>query len=65
MRGKASAEFPFDTEIERTFHSRRRQARLAKLSSEEELISVHSDSESKHRSEHKETDSKSKFETKA
>src|SRR3954471_9902846 len=46
MRGKASAEFLFDAEIERTLHARRRQARLAKLEPEEEIVSVHSDSES-------------------
>src|SRR3954465_5788854 len=46
MRGKASAEFLFDAEIERTLHARRRQARLAKLEYEEEIISVHSGSDS-------------------
>src|SRR3954465_6578244 len=46
MRGKASAEFLFDAEIERTLHARRRQARQEKLESEEEVVTVHSDSES-------------------
>ena len=46
MWGKPSAEFVFDAEIERTFHVRRRQARLARLTSDEEH-SVHTKSESK------------------
>src|SRR4051812_29373056 len=46
MRGKTSAEFPFDAEIERTLHARHRQARLANLESEEEIVSVHSGSDS-------------------
>src|SRR3954462_12505331 len=46
MRGKASAEFLFDVEIERTLHARRRQARQENLESEEEIISVHSGSDS-------------------
>src|SRR3954466_795002 len=46
MRGKASAKFLFDAEIERTLHARRRQARQEKLESEEEVVTVHSGSES-------------------
>src|SRR3954469_6087912 len=46
MRGKALAEFLFDAKIERTLHARRRQARREKLESEEEIISVHSGSDS-------------------
>src|SRR3954469_4888449 len=45
MRGKASAEFLFDAEIERTLHARRRQALQAKLESEEEVITVYSGSD--------------------
>src|SRR3954468_11884809 len=45
MRGKSSADLSFDAEIERTLHARRRQARQEKLESEE-VVTVHSDSES-------------------
>ena len=44
MRGNPSAEFPFDVEIKRTFHARRRQARLVRH--ESEGSSDHSGSES-------------------
>ena len=36
MRGKSLAEFPFDAEIEITFHAWHIQDRLAKLASNEE-----------------------------
>ena len=42
MRGELSVEFIFDAEIEKTFHRRRRNARL---DSKEEVPSDHSDSE--------------------
>ena len=51
MRGKASAEILFDAEIERTFHARRRQAKLARMTSEEDIASIHSkhqDTDSEH-----------------
>ena len=44
MRGKASANFDFDAEPERTLHARRRKARQAILAEPE--ISEHSDTES-------------------
>ena len=48
MRGQASAEFPFDAEIERTFHARRKKAREARLAERdnldrEEEVFVHSE----------------------
>lgn len=42
MWGKASADFPSDTEIERTLQARLKQARLARLESDEEQLSTHS-----------------------
>ncbi|XP_050877193.1 uncharacterized protein LOC127080953 [Lathyrus oleraceus] len=42
----ASADFPFDAEIERTLRTRLRQARLARLESDEEQPSIHSGSDS-------------------
>jgi hypothetical protein len=45
MRGKASVDFPFDAEIERTLRARLRQAQLARLESEEEQPSIHSGSD--------------------
>ena len=44
MRGKPSAEFPFDAKIERTFHARHRQAWLVRHELEGSLN--HSGSES-------------------
>lgn len=44
MRGKGSANFCFDAEIERTLHARLRQAKLARWESDKEHPSIHSDS---------------------
>lgn len=46
MRDKASADFSFDVKIERTSRARLRQARLERLESEEEQLSIHSGSDS-------------------
>lgn len=46
MQGKTSVEFPFNAEIERTLRTRLRQARLAKLESDKEQPTVHSDPDS-------------------
>ena len=59
MRGKASADFLFDAEPERSLHKRLRQARLARLETEgesstpqeEEVPSIHSESESESESD--------------
>ena len=61
MRGKTSDELLFDAEIERTFHSRRRQAKLARLASEEDIASIHSEHQDTD-SEHQETESDSETE---
>lgn len=46
MRGKDSADFPFDAEIERTLRARLRQARLARLESDEEQLPIQPSSDS-------------------
>ena len=46
MRGKSSADYLFDAEIERTCHARRRKAKRAILAGKEDKNSVHSGSES-------------------
>lgn len=51
MRGKTSAEFHFNVEIERTLRARLRQARLAKLESDKEQPIVHSKPDSKPKKE--------------
>ena len=65
MRGKTSTELLFDAKIERTFHSRIRQAKLVRLASEEDITSIHSehqDTNLEHHSEYQETESDSKTE---
>ena len=59
MQGKTSSELLFDAEIKRTFHSRRRQAKLARLASEEDITSTnieHLDTDLEHHSEHQVTE---------
>lgn len=51
MRGKTSAEFHFNAEIKRTLRTRLRQARLAKLESDKEQPTVHSEPDSEPKKE--------------